>query len=193
MSDRQLVCPRCPAEDDDGLAIPVPGFTEPGKLAAHLIERHHMSPSVALRDARAAFAMSDPAPRLQGAPGPAPAPPAAQETAMPRKNTPKPKYSRPQYKCGACGSTAHTARSTECPKAGTAESPAAPQREDDRVRISTSPTEKRFDLRNRGEVRQAMAAAPNGSGSSVEFLRAEIAKRERELVGLRGALEILGG
>ncbi len=154
-------CPRCPFSATTGM--PDRSFNLPGAMAAHLAQDHGVSASVALSEARKAFGLSTPAPTVQVAPRPVPAPPAAQETPMPRKDA-KPKYKRPTYACGACGGSGHTARSPKCPKkAGT-----------------TAP-------------KAAGRTAATGGGSIPEFLRAEITKREREIAALKDTLAVLGG
>lgn len=153
-------------------------FTEPGRLAGHLYDAHGMTAGVALVEARRSF-------EIPTWPPVATVPAQPKETAMPRKDAPKPKYKRPRYACGGCGSMEHTARSKQCPKnkAETTPAPAAPNH---------------FQMKDRGKARKAAASAKGGG--MVAKLREEIATREqeiatrqREINALRGTLKVLGG
>lgn len=153
-------CPRCDHAP----------FPDRGAFAAHLVEIHRVGASRALSDARAAFGITEPAPRPHVAPAPAPAP--VEETPMPRKDAPKPKYKRPEYRCGACGSTTHTARSSECPRSAVAKV------------AETKP----FQMQDRGAARKARS----GGGSASDAIRAEIAQSEKRIAVLKNALTRVG-
>lgn len=163
----EIFCVRCPLAAKT-LAAP---FTEPGRLAGHLVEIHNLSASAGLHEARRAFGIPEAAPRPHVPPAPVLAPTEPQE-----KNV-KTKYKRGGYVCGACGGKGHTARSSECPRsAGFLE----------RLVLDTDPKPKPFQMQDRGQARKTRPAVRNA-------LREEITKLESELVALKAALVVLGG
>lgn len=81
----EVACPRCPAGP----------FTEPGRLAGHLVEVHLQSPAAALYDARAAF-------------GPAPVTTAPVVTPPKEATMAKKKRTMTCKKCGKPGHIAKT-------------------------------------------------------------------------------------